>query len=536
MRSVKEKWMFLAIYSFLILFHNAFPVQAQEITLLGTKIPYILFVPLLIIVAGLLFFLVVFIKDFLPKLKIKRIKLHSRTKKKEQKKKELEDKTKYYRKSMKELKRKIKKLGPGEAIKEVSIFTKDFLGFVFDIPTQYSYEELIPKLKGHKTEEKLIEQLSEIVYGGEEIKKLQVNLMVSELENLMAKHLRLELPKQTESTFRTKLKSSQFFLKLHHLLHSKKAGTRGDLEPPKPGEFKKPGEIKTPKAKTTLSQEEQEELGIQKKNLLTKWITYNKNKRRKKEILNLLKFGRRYIKDHSKAARVYSRALLLYYRLPLKEEKEIMDEMVGFEKDMSFHKEQKRLIEIKNEMTNLKKNGKTISLRGISAIKNLAHVIKEANRKKEKKKHEKLPEEETHKSPKKYILADLEKELKKLRIHHAPRAGEIENIFEHKIMIPAEPNIKLIPGTTRKIELPAPPKKREKPSKNTGKKQKSSEKKQGTAHKFRKIELPVPPEQKPHKRINTLQQEKEELCKKLRQLENHNPQSHQDNSSWLPPY
>lgn len=459
-------------------------VFAQEIDIMGRQVPYIIFIPLAIIVLGLGFFLFVFLRDILSKLNLK-LKLKKKKSPRKTKRKDIQNKKRELLRSFRKLKRSSKRLPPSEVIKEASLLTKDLFGLVFKIPHEYTYEELIPKLEKYPKEKQMIQSMSDMIYGGEEPQRLQANLMLGEVENLIHKHLKnIRVPEKEETHVRKIFSLFQFKRPEIPKAPKKVRKLELDLEPPKPkyAPEKKVSKLTAPP----------------KPSLLQVFLENQRNKRTKKEIKDLLKFGRKYLQSPERAMRIYSKALLMYYKLPLKEEKEILDDMASFERDLSFHKEQKRLLELKKEMTELKRKGKGVSPKGINAIKNLTHLIKTSHIKeltKQEKKEEKQEEE----------IKELKQDIEDLNIE-LPQVNLEEADFNIK-SIKVSDEVKVLntfkPKKVRKIKLPKAP----------------VEVKQKVEKKEFKLELPKPlPPPKEEKRLVTLKSQKQELYKKLEKL------------------
>jgi hypothetical protein len=483
MGCIRKKRGVLLLFSFILSALFFFSVSAQGVTLLGNEIPYIVLVPVAIIVLGVLFFSFLSLSTLFSALK-KKIKARKSGKKKDGNQEILEKKA-YYEKEINLLAKKVKHLEPKDSAKEISILARNFFGYIFHIPTQYSYEELQPKLKEHSPEQKLANELSNFVYGGAEINKHQAEVLLSELAGLMSKHLRVKSEVIQE-------KRGFFLFSLFRKKQAAKAPEIGKKEEKKPE--LKTGEkslidllesrderkelLKAPEpcdSKVNLKsavKKKEEELQVQEKptGWFSRKIEEHRNRRKKQDILDLLKFGRKYMKEPEKAMRVYSKALLLYYKLPLAEEKEILDDMAMFEEEMSFNREQKKLVGIKENLAQLKKDGKAISHESLSAIKNLASLIEDSHfREQEFRKKQKAREMEKEKGGKKverlvnipeklkeHFLDGLDEELK-VAVQESPLQ---EDAFLQRIKVPEElPTIKIINPIKKKIiKLPMPPK------------------------------------------------------------------------------
>lgn len=455
------------LFSLIVVFFlSSSPVYAQEITLLGYRFPTITLVPVVIIALGLIFFLAILFRNIVTKIKIiPREKFRKIEQKKLPKipKQIWVSRKEYYNNELDNLKKKLGRLSPLDAAKKISAFTKDLFGFMFHMQGQYSYEELIPKLKGYPKEEDVAVRLSDLMYGGEYVEKKQLEDVVSEVEQVMASYFQGRPQEVAIVETRGIMK---FFSPLFHVF--KKIYKKTELIPQSAPVFGSSSKLKF-SFKEAQSKEEKVQA---KSSLFEKIILKYRAGKMKKQILRLLKFGRNYLDQPANAMKIYSKALLMYYKLPLPEEEEIVGEMESFERMMSLmDNEQKKILGVKKQITQLKKNGNEVSYEALNAIKNLSNILK-TNQEKSQTGRRPTREDELLlqiEAPSR-IVHEAEHESKNIKVRLSPLNEEKlethddipDDFLIHKVRVPKEMLVKLgrkmIPSLNlSRLKLPEPP-------------------------------------------------------------------------------
>ncbi len=352
-----RKEVIFLIFLFIIPLVNA----QQEITIFGTSYSIILVAPLFFMALVALFFFGLIIKDNLPKImhfKLKTSGIMLKHKKHEVKiepEKEINFHSKLH-----SLKIKLYKLGEEPSFDEFNALFKEFIKTRFNIKQEFTFPEIANLIKDVKIIS-LADKISKLKYGGVKIDYNDINELLNSFTDILA-HYRIKHELIKLSTFeKLRLNIAKLFKK--------------EIEV-KPVKIK--AKLELPKAPTKVLfkpvLEEKKPLSF-----LLRKINYKLFASiRKRHILNLIKHGRNIlIKNPNLAKRLYARALLNYYKLPLKFEKDIANELIGFNDELlKYRVHEKAFLDVSSSLLRLKHQGKHVSEKGIGLVNIMKNFIK----------------------------------------------------------------------------------------------------------------------------------------------------------------
>ncbi len=277
---------------------------AQEITIGSRSYSPFFLAPLVLILLSLLVFLVIFIKDHLPKFKIPKINV-----KKKRLKKEIQElpETDYHKEAL-IFAKKLRSLSEETALKQLSGLIKEYAYNILEIKHELTHEELVAKLEKKKPQLKeIIEKILEYKYSGKTYTKQNIKEISDQFIEIteLKKRIPVKKPQRRIETLKQILigrqKSFKEFIQL----------VKERLKPLKKAPKVSKREIK--RFKIRLEEEKPEILRF----LNPFTLCFQKRK-----INKILKKATRNIHQIPEAKKLYSQALMLYYKLPIEQEKE----------------------------------------------------------------------------------------------------------------------------------------------------------------------------------------------------------------------
>ncbi|MEK6835661.1 MAG: hypothetical protein AABX55_01430, partial [Nanoarchaeota archaeon] len=243
---------------------------------------------------------------------------------------------------------------------EFNALFKEFIKTRFNIKQEFTFPEIANLIKDVKIIS-LADKISKLKYGGVKIDYNDINELLNSFTDILA-HYRIKHELIKLSTFeKLRLNIAKLFKK--------------EIEV-KPVKIK--AKLELPKAPTKVLfkpvLEEKKPLSF-----LLRKINYKLFASiRKRHILNLIKHGRNIlIKNPNLAKRLYARALLNYYKLPLKFEKDIANELIGFNDELlKYRVHEKAFLDVSSSLLRLKHQGKHVSEKGIGLVNIMKNFIK----------------------------------------------------------------------------------------------------------------------------------------------------------------
>ena len=155
----------------------------------GNDYPLTIVMPFILIILGLVFFLITYIRDNIGKLRI-------RLKKKEKHEKEEID----FNHEFSSLKREIPHMTANDSLDAITLLTKQFLGHKLNIQNEFTFEEL-PRNKLDWQVIEFTKRLSDLKYSGKEITRDEINHLVNYLSKIL-KFKEVDYGKKEESRHR----------------------------------------------------------------------------------------------------------------------------------------------------------------------------------------------------------------------------------------------------------------------------------------------------------------------------------------------
>jgi len=412
-------------------------VSAQEITILGTQYSLMVVLPFALMLLVLFFFLLVVLRDKIQSTK--KIKFNFKFGLFKKKRKHAEKAPKpiiNFIKDLTSLKRNIHKLSNRNALDEISNLTKEYIKDKHDIKNEFALSELSTLIKGHVKEIKIGSIISELKFGEKTVTKNQIEDLLSGLTTLIhpihkeepKKYFKLprfhfKLTKQPHHKKEPKLKplkpkyleikpSGLFFIrKLINNYKIKLEERKSErlltkLKPIKQKKHLKPEyiEIKPRKYftikklidnyKQNLKEKKSEKLlkkikHDKKKSLLTKiLLTKHQTRVRQNKLSHLLRKTQKYIKRRKidLAKRSFSKAILIYYKLPLEQEELFTARLNILSKNLKTMHPKKELHNITDKIIKLKEDKKIHTKESIEVMNQFKEVLKEEFVPKEKQK------------------------------------------------------------------------------------------------------------------------------------------------------
>ena len=373
----------------------------QDIRLFGNDYPIILIAPIFFMGVIALFFFGLIIKDNIGKLKLPKINL-SKIKVKHAEKKEISREARIDSKNkFSILKEKSSRIGIQNSFNELGEIIKNFLKEKFNIKHEFAFAELGNLIKGHAKDISLANKISNLKYSGASIDSFQVKALFREFENLLNEYKYKE--EQPELGFFGRVKGNflKIFKRKEVKLSIKELKVKAPLKQiPQPLNIieKKPRiffslfdnlrsifkkkEIKIKKIEVKpkkIIKEEIKEIEPVKPAKKYKFVLFNNliSKIQKFRVLSLIKRGRKTLLTNPLLAkRYYARALLSYYKMPINEEKEIMDNLMDFHNNiLSNRSHEKTFLDISKNLIEMKHKGKHVSRESISMLNTLKNFI-----------------------------------------------------------------------------------------------------------------------------------------------------------------
>ena len=304
------------------------------VQILGGDYSLTIVVPFALILAGIVFFITVYIKDNIGKLKIK-IKHHKRLEKKI-----LTDFSKEY--SI--LKKKISSSSTAESIEDISFVIKKYIAESLNIEKEFSFEDL-PRDKLEWPVIEFTKRLSDLKYSGREITKAEISHLMLYLSKILrVKSFHEARTEKIVSKFKLiKFPKIEFkfphFKHIHHE-HVKEIKPHKQIKPLDLGLpkkitldfswlFKKKGhKIESPKQvkvsipiKVNAPEPEHHKVHHHHKPSIFERIRINSQSRR---ILNLIRKAEGIsLRNPLLSRKLYNEALIMYYKLPIDKEEDI---------------------------------------------------------------------------------------------------------------------------------------------------------------------------------------------------------------------
>jgi hypothetical protein len=368
----------------------------QEITILGNSYPIILVVPIFFMAIITLFFLGLIIKDNIGKIKIPKIHL-GKIKIKHEKTKAAKEIKIDVRTRFDVLKEKASRIGALNSLNEFSEIVSEFFKQKFNIKHEFAFAELGNLIKGHIKDIDLATKISDLKYSGKSVDLAKIRVLFKEFEDLLGGYkFKIE---GTQLRFFDKLKDNLF--RIFRKKEAKPSIKELRIKAPTP--IKEIHEKEIIKEKPNIFSNifnifKRKELKIKRVELKPKKIkeeviaekeikpvkkyrfilfTNLLAKIQKFRILNLIKHGKNALLINPLLAkRDYARALLAYYKLPIKEEKDIADKLMELYNGILNIKANERIfLSISKNLIEAKHKGKPLSKEIISIVNTLKNFI-----------------------------------------------------------------------------------------------------------------------------------------------------------------
>ena len=387
-------------------------VSAQDITILGNEYSLVVVAPFAFMLLILFFFLLVVIKDKLSRLKSFKFRLFKFSLFKKKKKKDEKEKKQIidFHGKLSYLRGRLARLSDKESLNEIYQFAKEFFTYTFNIKHEFALTELSSLIKEHVNEVNFANKLSELKYSDKEITRKDILLLYSELSSFISKYhatklkpkkhilpnLHIELPKFhiRLPTFKLpslklklpSLKLPTFKQKELHKKIKEEIKPKEKLKIPTPEiskeEFPKLAEVKQKVSlfNKLFKKPEYIKLEIPKKRkpfFIKTLIKSYKLKLDTRELnSSLIKLEKLIKKQYILSARKeYSKALLLYYKLPLKQEELFANRLTRLSTQIEKIHPKKELSEFTKLFLKLKQEKKTISKESLSLLNTFKNFI-----------------------------------------------------------------------------------------------------------------------------------------------------------------
>ena len=374
-------------------------VSAQEITILGTQYSIMVVLPFALMLLVLFFFLLVVLRDKIQSTK--KIKFNFKFGLFKKKRKHAEKAPKpiiNFIKDLTSLKRNVHKLSNRNALDEISNLTKEYIKNKHDIKNEFALSELSTLIKCHVREIKLGSLISELKFGEKTVTKNQLEDLLSRLTTLIHP-IHKEEPKRYFKIPRFNFKLPKFHLPKQEkkLKQPKELKKIEELKIIKQKKHLKPEyiEIKPKKYftikklidnyKQNLEERKSEKLlkkkkHDKKKSLLTKiFLTKHQTRVGQNKLSHLLHKTQKYIKRNKidLAKRSFSKAILIYYKLPLEQEELFTARLNVLGKKLKTMHPKKELHNITDKILKLKEDKKVHTKESIEVMNQFKEVLKE---------------------------------------------------------------------------------------------------------------------------------------------------------------
>jgi len=389
----------------LILLFSFQLVNAQEIKVFGKSYSLILAAPIAFIGIIMLFFLGMIIKDNIGKIKLPKIHF----KKQEKKEFKIDHLTKFNI-----IKHKLGKINNEQEFDEFINIVKDFFKDKLNIKHEFSFAEFNNLVKGHVKEADLSSKISNLKYSGASITTDQIKdlfqdfelilkdykikeIIVKESKFTKIKNRILSIFKKKEVKHEIKIKKEiipkiipkveikkvSIFSRLKLLFKKDKIKKipikKESLFSKLSNLFKKDIKIQKTNIKPIIKNEIKKEIEEVKPKKEHKFLLFDniKNKILRIKISNLIKKGERAsILNPLLAKRYYARALLNYYRLPIEEEKDMIDKLIKLHNNILMRRNNEKVfLDVSMKLIKTKHQGKQVSRKGIDLVKTLHSFI-----------------------------------------------------------------------------------------------------------------------------------------------------------------
>ena len=439
-----KKGVLLLIFLFILPIVSA----QQEITIFGTSYSLLLVLPIFFMAVITLFFLGLMLKDNFPKLFHLRFpRLHAKKKHAESKlepQKEINFAPKLY-----SLKIKANKLGEEASFNEFNELFKEFIKAKFNIKQEFTLPELSTLVSGHSKVINLADKIAKLKYAGVKITFQDITDLLKDFKEIIYNYtikyepiklnlgewLRLNIFKLF--TRKTHEVAKPILIKKPKLEEIEKVSLLQRIN----NLFKKHVEVKTVKVKVKQKLPEAPSAPVLAEKIERKHVSIPFLRKldyklfsgiKKRHILKLIKHGRNIlIKNPSLAKRFYARALLNYYKLPIKFEKDIANELSNFHNEiLSYRGHEQSFLDISKSLIKLKHQGKHVSEKGV----NLVNIMKSFFKKEELLASTKLKE----------FSKKLSNESRQLRYYAPKKVERVEQVELPSAKVEVKPEVKYI--------------------------------------------------------------------------------------------
>ena len=380
------------ILTLALLFNLKTEYAQTEVTLFGNTYSLILVAPIFLMAIMVLFFLGLILKDNIGKFKLPKIDIGKIKFKKHHEKSSAVKEIKMfdYRNKFSILRENLHKINNEQAFNELNEIAKEFFKDKFGIKHEFAFAELNELVKGHIKDVKLAEKLSLLRYSGAVLDSSQVKLLFKEFGDLLSeskvKKIKHELRfwERVKENFLTLFGKKEYVEVKETKIKVPVKAVPVKLEPEKNifakffSLFRKKEHVEVkPLEIKKIEIPNLEEFEVEKKPRFSLFRNLS-TKIQKFRILKLINRGKMIIERNPLIAkRYYARALLAYYKLPIQEEKEIMDNLMDLHNRI-LHKRihEKTFLDISKSLIEMKHQGKHISRKSIGLLNTLNNFIK----------------------------------------------------------------------------------------------------------------------------------------------------------------
>ena len=413
----------------LLIFLFILPIVSaqQEITIFGASYSLLLVIPIFFMGLITLFFLGLMLKDNFPKLFHLRFpRLHTKRehiKSKLEPQKEINFVPKLY-----SLKIKAHKLGEEASFNEFNELFKEFIKAKFNIKQEFTFPELSTLAAGHSMVINLADKIAKLKYTGVKITFQDITDLLKDFKDVLDHYTIKHEPIKLNLGERLRLNISKLFIRKTHEVKVIKTKVKQNL-PEAPA-------VPVPAVPVLVEKIERKHISIP---FLRKLNYKLFSGIKKRHILNLIKHGRRIlIKNPSLAKRIYAKALLNYYGLPIKFEKDIANELSSFHNEiLTYRGHEQSFLDISRSLIKLKHQGKHVSEKGINSINVMKDIIKN--------------EDLLATAKLKEFSKKLSNESRQLRYYAPKKVERIEQVELPSTKVEVKPEIKYI---ETKLERP----------------------------------------------------------------------------------
>ncbi|MEK6907427.1 MAG: hypothetical protein AABW45_02770 [Nanoarchaeota archaeon] len=334
-------------------------VNAQtEITLFGQSYSIILLAPIFFMGLISLFFIGLILKDNIKKLKLPKISLGKILKHETPIQKISKQE---YREKFVLLRENVHRLGHQQAFNEFNEIVKEFFKDKFNIKHEFAFAELGNMVKGHAKDVELANKISTLKYSGSGINLKELRPLFNNFESLLGDYKLPEI--KIEPRFFQRIKIN--FL----ALFKKKEVKEIKILKPNFEELK----IKTPAPIEIIQEIKKPAINIKKFSLFNNILA----RIQKYKILKLIERGKNALTVNPLIAkRYYARALLGYYKMSLKEEKDILDNLTQLHNQiLNIRKGEKTFLDLSKNLIDMKHKGKHVSKESLGLLSTLKNFI-----------------------------------------------------------------------------------------------------------------------------------------------------------------